>query len=120
MASWTQRPRGRVNADVDADGNTPELSSAMSLPLIFEDEGQDQEEEEDPPPLGPMMTKHKRKKLGLPHVRRAAVVGRGAGAGGSARSSVGKIIIPGGRFHPAMRAATAAGGSGTGGQRGRG
>jgi hypothetical protein len=120
VASWMRRLRGRVNADADADGDMPKPSLAMSSPLIFEDEGRDQEEEEDPPSLGPTMTKHKRKKLGLPHVCRAVAVGRGTGAGGLARSSNGKIIIPGGRFHPATRAATAAGDSSTGGQRGRG
>jgi hypothetical protein len=66
------------------------------------------------------MTKRERKKLGLPHARRAVAVGRGADAGGSAGSSAGKIIIPGGRFHPTTRAATVAGGSGTGGRRGCG
>jgi hypothetical protein len=73
-----------------------------------------------PPPSGPTMTKHEQKKLGLPHPSRAAAVGRGAGARGSAWSSAGKIVIPGSRSHPATRAATAAGGSGTGGRRGRG
>jgi hypothetical protein len=115
MASWMRRLHGHVNADVDADGNTPELLSAMLSPLTFEDKGRDQEEKEDPLPLGLTMTKHKWKKLGLPHACRAAAVSHGAGAGGSTRSSVGKIVIPGGRFHPAMHAATAAGSSGTGG-----
>jgi hypothetical protein len=107
-----------VDVDVDADGDTPEPSSVMLSPLTFEDQDRDQEEE-DPLPPGPTMTKHEQKKLGLPHACRAAV-GRGAGARGSARSSAGEIVIPGGRFHPATRAATAAGGSGTGGRRGRG
>jgi hypothetical protein len=116
-ASWTQQSRSRVDADVDTDGDTPKSSSVMLSPLTVEDQDRDQEEE-DPPPPGLTMTKRKRKKLGLPHVRRAAAIGRGDGAHGSARSSAGEIVIPGGRFHPATHAATAAGSSSTGGRRG--
>jgi hypothetical protein len=104
-----QHPCSCVDADVDVDSNTSELLSTMLLPLIFE-------EEEDLPPPVPTMMKHKRRKLGLLCAHRAVAVGCSTGAGGLARSSAGKIIIPGGRFHSAMHAVMAAGSSGTGGR----
>jgi hypothetical protein len=41
VVSWTRCPRGRMNADVDTDDNTPKPLLAMSLPLTFEDKGRD-------------------------------------------------------------------------------
>jgi hypothetical protein len=83
--------------------------------LTFGDKNQDQEEEEDLPLPGPIMTKCKQKKLGLLHAYRVAVVGCSAGAGDFARSSMGKIVILGERFHPAMCTAMVASSSSTDG-----
>jgi hypothetical protein len=87
------------------DSDTPELLLVMLLPLTFKDEDQDHEEEDLPLP-------EPTNKLGLLHA-----CSHGAGVGGLARSSVGKVVIPGWRFHIAMHVATVAGGSSTGGQR---
>jgi hypothetical protein len=58
-----------MDGDVDADGDMPKLSLAMSSPLTFRNEDRDQEEEEDSSLPGPTMTKCKRKRLRLLRAR---------------------------------------------------